>query len=217
MELTIKQKEIYNLYIQSLAIASNRPYKNRKNFDNLKEDVILHLVKLETFFAKFPHLFRIEFFNAPYKIYPDAKKYYSLNFYSGHKGLTTCAAYFKTLKKSDPDDQIDYIKESLKFITEFCIEKKIPLSKYVEYKSVAQNDFLLHLKQHKVSFYVIFDIPDLYLALINLRDDEWSLYFGDDIDINDIRILYERSKVAKPLIKEKIKQISLFILNRITK
>ena len=154
--ITDTQKQIYNLYLRSLAEGSDRPYKVRKNFDNLKTEYIEELKKLEAFFIKFPHFLRYEYFQAPYKIYQDEKKYYSLKFYSGYKGMQTCLAYFKSLKESDPDGQLDYLKESLKFITNFCLEKGIQLEQYPDYKSVAQKDFLIHLKQHKVSFYAAF-------------------------------------------------------------
>lgn len=208
------QKQIYNLYLRSLAEGSDRPYRVRKNFDKLKDEYKVELEKLEKFFLKFPHLFRYEFFQAPYKIYQDENKFYSLKFYSG-KGLQTCLAYFKNLKESEPDEQLDYIKESLKFIANFCVEKNIRLDQYIGYKSVAQNDFLLHLKQHKISFYAIFAIPGVYYHLLNIPDDEFGLYFGDDLDLDGMWNRFNGSKKAKSYLEENVPKIEEWIRNNL--
>ena len=50
IELTEEQKEIYNIYNKELAIANNRPYQNRKNFNNLDNTTKLILIKLDFFF-----------------------------------------------------------------------------------------------------------------------------------------------------------------------
>lgn len=213
--ITDTQKQIYNLYLRSLAEGSDRPYKVRKNFDNLKTEYIEELKKLEAFFIKFPHFLRYEYFQAPYKIYQDEKKYYSLKFYSGYKGMQTCLAYFKSLKESDPDGQLDYLKESLKFITNFCLEKGIQLEQYPDYKSVAQKDFLIHLKQHKVSFYAAFAINSIYYQLVNLPSDEFELYFGPDVDLHDMYNRYQGSRKAKEWLEENVEKIEKYIKNNL--
>jgi hypothetical protein len=125
--------------------------------------------------------------------------------------LNTCLAYFKNLKESDPDEQLNYIKESLKFIANFCIEKKIPLNKYLDYKTVAQNDFLLHLKQHKISFYAAFAISGVYYHLLNMPYDEFGLYFGDDVDLDSMWNKFANSKIIKPYLEKNVPKIEDYI------
>jgi hypothetical protein len=214
--LSEKQKEIYNLYLKALAYGANRPYKKREDFSTFKnEENALYLARLEAFFEKFPQLYREEFFLAPYKLYDEKKQYYTLKFYASHKGLTTCLAYFKTLQESDPDAQLDYVKESIRFIANFCIEKNIPLEMYSTFKSVAQPDFLLHLKDHKVSFYAIFGITGLYYELLNLPEDEFELYFGEDLDITELMQRYHSSRVVKPFLVERVPKVSQYIRNNL--
>ena len=50
--ITDTQKQIYNLYLRSLAEGSDRPYKVRKNFDNLKTEYVEELKKLEAFLTQ---------------------------------------------------------------------------------------------------------------------------------------------------------------------
>lgn len=213
--ITETQQQIYNFYLRSLAEGSARPYKVRKNFDNIKPEYVAELEKLETFFNKYPHLLRYEFFVAPYKLYTDDKKFYSLKFYSSYKGMSTCIAYFKSLKESAPDEQLDYLKESLKFITNFCVEKQIELDAYPSYRSIAQYDFIIHLKQHKVSFYAIFALPNTYYCLLNLPIDEFQLYFGIDINLDDMHNRYHSSREAKKWLEENVQKIRKYITNKL--
>ena len=208
--LTDRQKDIYNLYLKALAEVNDRPYRKRNNFSNLREDTKGYLSKIEHIFDQYPQFFRYEYFLAPFKLYND-KKFVNLKYLSTYKGINTCVSYFKTLKESNPDDQLSYIKSSLKFITEFCVEQNIPLSLYCKHKSVVQNSVLIHLKQHKISFYVIFDIPNLYTTLLNMPDDEFELYFGSDINLQDIYVKYNSSKKAKDYIKKSVPKIEEYL------
>ena len=210
--LTDKQKDIYNLYIQAIAYGAQRPYKKREDFSTFKnEENAIYLAKLELFFNNFPHLCNVDFFTAPYKLYAGERTYYTLKFYAGHKGLTTCLAYLKTVRDSDPDDQLDYIKESIRFISKFCIDNKISLDMYVSHKSVAQPDYLIHLKTHKISFYVIFAVPNMYYSLLNLPEDEFELYFGTDIDIDALMVRYNSSKITKNFLNERVPLVATHI------
>lgn len=204
------QKKIYNLYLKALAYGSDRPYKQRKDFSKLSFETITELTKLEKVFEKYPHLLRFEFFQAPYKIYKDAKKYYKLSYYSGYKGLTTGIAFFKNLQESMPDNQQDFLLESFKFVANFCIEHNISLVDYHKYKSVAQHDFLNHIKQYKLSFFVAFTIPGCYYYLMNLPDDEFELYFGSNINIQELYAKFNSSSIKEWLV-EKREKIEEFI------
>lgn len=210
-----KQKQIYNFYLRAYRINNGKPYKAKQKFDDLKkkEKVLIALHKLEQFFNKFPHLQRHEFFDAPYKIYGDERKYYDLPFYASHKGLTTCVAYFNMRKESDPDKQLDSIRESLKFILDFCVEKNLLLSEYPAYKSVAQYDSFKHIKEHRISWFVVAGFPDLFRELLELPNDEFELYFGST-NLSDVLKLYENSTEAKRITTEGLKRINAFLLNK---
>jgi hypothetical protein len=213
--ITEPQKRIYNYYLRSFRINNNNPFRPKKKFDDLKEDKKNQLIKLEKFFIKFPHLFNADFFDAPYILYQDEKKYYGLDFYASNKGLSTCINYYKFLQQTNPDNQLDYIKNSLKFITNFCIEKNIPIDGYTSYRSVAQNDCLKHLKEHSISWYCVFFIPRFRDLLYDLPKDEFELYFGSDIDLNDMEQKLINSTDAKRILVEGIKKITTFVQKKL--
>jgi len=212
--ITDPQKRIYNYYLRAFRINNGNPFRPKKKFDDLKDDKKNQLIKLEKFFIKFPHLLNADFFDAPYKLYSDDKKYYGLDFYAGNKGLSTCINYYKFLQQTNPDNQLDYIKNSLKFIANFCIEKNISVSSYTSFRSVAQNDCLKHLKEHSISWYCVFDIPKFRDLLFDLPKDEFELYFGE-IDLSSMEQQLASSTEAKRILKEGIKKITTFVQKKL--
>lgn len=205
-------KTIYNLYLKAYRKNNNQPFRSKKKFDDIAgTDKELQLLKLSAIFQKYPHLMRDEFFDAPYKLYGDSKKYYGLDFYSSHKGLTACVKYFNFMAESTPNEQLDYLRESMKFVAAFCIENNIPLQQYVNHKTVVRNTCLKHLKEHKVSWYCIFVIPGLYEFLHKLPDDEFALYFGSELDLNTILNNYNGAKTAKEFLEKITKKLQKYI------
>src|SRR5690606_33348000 len=174
-------KKVYNLYLKSTRTKLGQPYKCRKNFDDLDEKDKTNIKKLSTIFLTLPHLMVPEYFEAPFEV--RRGKYYGIDFYSTMKAIGDYSKYIKTLELRPPDEQIDYIKQSYIFIYNFCKTKKIPLRDYPYYKSVAISDCLGHIKDHKVSPYVMFSFPELYTVVSNVDSDIFKLFFGDmDID-----------------------------------
>jgi hypothetical protein len=212
-EITDRQKLIYNLYLKSYRKNNNQPYRTKKNFDDvLKDDnKMTQLIKLENIFKKYPALCQTHYFDAPYKIYNDEKKFYPLSFYSSQKGITTCINYIDLLRDSDPESQFEHFKESYKFIANFCTENRINLSEYTKYCSVAQNDCLTHLKQHKISWYLIFSIPNFYELLYNLPKDEFELYFGTKVSLSKLYDKYNSSSKTKQFLSNIQDKIATYV------
>lgn len=197
IEISESQKKIYNLYLKAYRKSKNSPFREKKNFDDVAKDEkkIHHLKKLESLFKKYPALLNQNYFDAPYKIYHcDKDTFYPLSFYSSQKGISTCLSYIEHIRDSDPESQFEYFKESYKFIANFCVEKRIPLEQYTKYCSVSQNDCLIHLKQHKISWYIVFSVPHFYELLYSLPPDEFQLYFGTKVDLNTLYNRYSCSR-----------------------
>ena len=223
--LTETHKQIYNWYISAQRRNNDKPFRYRRDFSKFNEEKYLpSLIKIEKTFEKYPHLRRQEFFDAPFQVHTKEKdQYYSLESYATQKALMTCIAYFKLLDQQKPDEQLEYIKESLRFVTNFCIEHKLFLYQYVQYKSVAQNDCLKHLKNHQISWYLVLVLPG-FLSLIQAMPlDEFSLYFGEEIDINHLITAWAGSRVTRQFLEKKVREIDQFLIqknlenNRITK
>lgn len=211
--MTETQKQIYNLYLKAYRVNNGQPFRPKKHFKDIENDleVCAQLEKLDGVFKKYPTFFNSTFFDAPYKIYPDDKKYFSLKFYSSQKGITTCIAYYKTLIMADPETQFEFFKQSFKFIAEFCIEKSLELTDYVAYCTISQNDCLKHLKEHKISWYVVFTIPGFYDLLRKMPEDEFELYYGSDIDIDTLYDRYSLSIKTRKYLADITKMIKIYI------
>lgn len=194
-DLSDNKKKIYNLYLKSYRTNNNKPFREKKDFSDIlkKDKTLVSLTKIENIFKKYPAFFSKDYFDAPYKIYDDPKKYYPLEFYSSQKGITACVSYLNWLRDSDPEVQFEHFKNSFKFIANFCVEKGINLHEYTKHRSVVQYDCILHLKEHKISWYTIFAFSDFYSLLYNLPKDEFELYFGDKVDLAEIYSRYTRS------------------------
>lgn len=207
-DITEIQKKIYNLYLKSLRVNNNKPFRPRKDFKKLESNVttVSYLKKLEDVFKKYPAFFSDAYFDAPYKIYSDEDSVYTLKFFSSQKGISTCIAYFKALRDGEPDKQHQFLKDSFHFIAEFCIEKGLTLETYTSYCSVSQRDCLKHLKEHKISWYSVFGIPNFYDILHNLPSEEFEMYFGSDVDIVQLHDRYLSCRETVQLVS-KIKDI----------
>ena len=219
--LTEKQKQIYNLYLRAFRTNNNLPFRAKKKFSDIETDgeKLMSLQKIEKVFNKYPAFFNSMFFDAPYKIYDDQdgkSKWHSLKFYGSQKGITTCIAYYKTLMQSNPEEQFDFLKESYKFVTNFCIEKKITLDGYTRHCSVAQNDCLIHLKEHKISWYLVFDIPHFHDLLYRLPEDEFELYYGSDVDLTKMQAQYRSSQKTQDFLAGIRRKITPFIRQKIS-
>lgn len=206
MEITDFDKRVYNLYLASVKRMQGKPYRKRVNFDGFERDRKFPMLKnLSSLFKELPHLMCVEYFEAPFHVF-EPKTHFDLSFYASGRGISAYTKHIKGGSTSDPDEQLDNIKKSFLFIYKFCKDNKISLKDYPFYKSISLNDCLKHIKNHNVSMYVAFSIPELYSILINLDAEIYSLFFGD-ISILDLQRKYERSKVAPKLcvkLKEEI-------------
>lgn len=91
MSLTEFQKQIYNIYLKVLAKNSGRGYRARQNFDNLSNEAILAVKKLEILFQKHPELDIQQFFQSGFTYRNE--KYVPIDYYSTYKAIV---AYKKT-------------------------------------------------------------------------------------------------------------------------
>lgn len=211
-------KSIYNHYLRALRVNNDKPYRLKKNFDGFEtEPEYLYVMRLEEFFKKYPHLLKNDFFDAPYKLYRDESKYFTLKYYASYKGLKTCIEYYKSLLKDNPDNQLDFIKESLQFIMEFCLEKGIQVDDYPFYKSVTQCDFLKHLKEHRISWYVAVATSNMYVHLYKMEPDEFELYFGSEVNLSDLQYRLNTSSKARNMIEVGHKKIKDFVAKSLKK
>jgi hypothetical protein len=207
-------EKIYNTYLKTSRTQNNKPFRYRQNFEGFeKEPNYLPALKLKSFFTRNPQIKIEDYFIAPYIIFENDKEaFYDLNFYNSLQAIKVYTLYSKRCMNEDPDSdfQLQKITDGLKYIKEFCLEKKIPLSEYLRYKSANVNDFLVHLSHKNISIYNLFPLRNLDRVL---RSYDFELL---SFILNDLasRISYFRTKF---LASKKAKALSVAGLTKIEK
>lgn len=202
MLLTEYEKRIYNTYLASGRAAKNQPFTLRKNFDKISDEIYINLKKLGDFFNRNPHINMQAYFSAPYEIY-GTDAYLELNFFLSRKAINCYTLTEKKKALGDPEsEQVrESVKESCKFLYEYCKKENITLNEYKTYTPGAIPIYLTHLKERQINFYIIhgLEIPDpthqLGNELLDFLINEYKLY------ISETRVNYLKSKKLKTLVQ----------------
>jgi hypothetical protein len=148
-------ENIYNTYLRISRTKKNLPYKTRKDFSTISDDVnYATLLKLENFFNRNSYVNLNDFFEAPYMIYED-ENHFDLNFYITQKAMKTYSLYQKKKTYLDPDSDVQRkaVLSGLEFIYKFCKHNKLGLHEYIYHKTNNMNTVFLHLKEKNISVY----------------------------------------------------------------
>lgn len=214
--MTENEKNIYNIHLRISRSLKNEPFKLRKDFTDFEKDPRYFIIKkLNEFFDKYKHIEIETFFIAPYIIYKDTN-YFSLDYFLTQKAIKAYRLYNLYLQNLHPDTdkQLDFIKQSLKFIYNFCKQEHIKIDDYINYKEKGSlvYSWVLHFKEHKICVYVLFCFSNFQSILYGIPKDEQELFLNDIINsYATFKIRYENSKYAKIFIiqgLEKLKNIS---------
>ena len=196
--ITEKEKSIYNTHLYTSRKAKNKPVRLRQNFDNIESKDEVALKKLNLLLSKYSHINYSDFFIAPYKIY-GSDNYFDLTFFNTRKAIKCYSLYCKDKEVQNPDskESIDTLKKCLKFIYNYCYDKKITLTQYTTYipevgvevsQEGATPEIFWHLKDHKINFYTLhaFDMD----GVVKKQDKEIF-----DWVIKDFTELYSKTRV----------------------
>jgi hypothetical protein len=157
-------KLLYNTYLRISRKKQNKPFKLRQNWDGFDEsENYLLVLKLKNFFDRNEVVNIEDFFLAPYEVYPE-ESFYDLHYYNTISAVKVYNIYCNMKANSDPDSeiQINSVLKGLKFIKSFCLENKIKLGEYLNFKQVGAttNSFIVHLKEKNISIYNLFAFSD---------------------------------------------------------
>lgn len=207
MDISDKQKLIYNIYLKYSR--RGKPYKWRKNFDNISNDTIYYLTKLEMFFNYFKDIKIEDYIQAPYYVI-DTDSYYDLKFYLTQKARKCYTIFIKT-KRIQPEITKENISQNLKFIINFCRKHNIKIKDYITFKSDEQNlfpDFVYHLKEHNIDMFILFGFDGFEHIIYNIPQEYINTIFNNFSEILDKnRVLFYTSNF-KLLIKKCIQQLN---------
>jgi hypothetical protein len=205
------EKRIYNKYLAVTRSSQNKPFKLRKKFDGFHEESnYVFIKKLSMFFNKYNNVDIDDFFKAPFIIYSD-KGNYDLKFYTTQKALKIYTMYQTKKQDELPDasNQLFFIKKSLNFILKFCKDQNIKIEEYINHQTNGTHTFILHLKERKISIYILFGFEKAERILKGIGPELLEFIFKDLKNKLDIyRTRFYTSKKAKVLVKEGIKKIT---------
>lgn len=212
------EKEIYNKFLKVSRTEQQRPYTYRRKFDGFEDHLDYPFVKkLGIFFMKFPQIKIEEFFRSPYRMYLDNSEYYDLKFYTSPKATRLYGVYIERLdaKCPDSDHHIKFIKQSLMFLFQFCRDNNLTFHEYTKHQTGDIKTVLLHIRDKKVSPYVIFGIADLGDMLKDYSNDFLDFTagknFAERVDL--YRSRYYNSKSAKNIIVQGIDKLTKILTN----
>ena len=213
MDLTNTEKILYNTYLSTTRTARNKPFRYRKDFNNFDEKDAYHLKRISNLLYKYTHIDPVEYFKAPFIINPN-DEHFGLDFYAGMGGVNAFTMYMKYIQELSPDseEQLAFIRKSLKFIGTFCVKQKISLNEYPLYKTGVIYDWMKHLKQHQISVYALMEFSEVHNIIMEVTEDERELFI-DNISkfFYGYKTKYLNSISAKKLVKEGIIRIQKVI------
>lgn len=151
-----RQKLIYNAYQHAARTSKNKPFKERKNFNNLDDTNKLLLQKIESFFNANRNVSYADFFKAPYIIYNE-QEYFGLDFFVTRKAIKCYTEYVKKRETDNPDSEevLNTCKQCCIFIYNYCKSNNLNLNTYCHLINGTTPVVLQHLRDHKINFYVL--------------------------------------------------------------
>jgi len=217
--MTEEEKSLYNIHLSVSRSCKNLPYNKRINFDNFEEEPnYIYLKKLGLFFERYKHINPYFYFKAPYVVYPD-QDFFKLEFYTTQKAIKTYTLFNQLRMEQSPDteDQIQFIKDSLRFIGMYCVTNNISLDKYITYKPSTTYVWMQHLKDNKVSIYCLLNFQDISNIIESVPNDEKYFLLNPELikNINTYKGRLNNSQKAKYVVKEGFKRIENLINNYI--
>lgn len=210
MSLTNQDKAIYNKFLATTRTAQNKPFKLRKDFKDFDDHKIACLKKLSLFFNKFSNVSYDDFFIAPWKLYDRDDNNFDLKFYTTPRALKVYTLYMQRKARQLPDseEQLYDIKNSLKYILNFCNKHKLHISEYINHKTDNVYTFMEHLRMHKINIYTLFAFEEFEHNMSQVDREHARFMLGEIIDnIHVFRTNYITSSRAKILTKQGLNKI----------
>lgn len=175
--MTDIQKGIYNQYLKAIAKVNNRPYKLRKDFEKLEEELKAVLYRLELFFNKFNHIDPYNFFLA-YLEYREIK-FANLSDYLTQKAIIAYSKHNKNKYDEyvDSNKSLEDFVQGFKNIVAFCLSNNLPTKEYrMAVNNINVPWILIHLNEQKISYY---HLHALDISRTELNSDYIEILFHD--------------------------------------
>lgn len=216
-QLTDLEKHLYNKHLAVSRSEKGKPFKIKRDFSDVANtNKHKFLKRISILFSKHPEIDPDIFFRAPYKLYPDVE-YFSLDYFSTMRAVKAYTTYKKQIFIKDPDSQIESVKESFRFIGNFCIQNNIMFHQYPYHRTSDVFTWMQHYKQNHINIYSVMEFPNIYSNMKELADDVQRFFISNFVEqFQQIQTTYNTSKHLKKYIQKAIPIISNFISNQLT-
>ena len=208
--ISIDEQSIYNSYLTVSRSIHNEPFRLRKDFSKFDAEKEITVKRLDIFFKKYTHIRVNDFFKAPYYVF-DMDEHFDLNFYITQKALKAYSMYVKKMEldSADSDYNLSAVLASLRFIKEFCKDRGINITKYIEVQDEYMPQFFVHLKDHKVSFYCLLGFNEFEKKFKLIDRDILGVAFSDNIlnRLETLNVKFLNSKTCKHLVHAGINKL----------
>jgi len=211
LNVTSLEQQIYNCHLKHFRNGS--PWKPRKDFSKIEESTLLYLRKLSQFFAKFKHINLEDFFEAPRLLHPEEPTP-SLKYFTTRAAIKAYTLSQQQKNNQSPDKQLLRIKESFKFIINFCLEKKIQLQDYLFYKENYSFVWLEHYRTYQINPYCLMELLDFSKLSVMTENAVWEPNLTEHFFA--FRNRYHQSAQAKSLIKDITSKIHILLKEELT-
>ena len=163
--------QIYNSFIRAYRTANNAPFRARKKYETLPQDVKNKVERIKLFFDSY-NLDKNDFFDAPYFLFSDTK-YFPFEYYLSRKAIKCYTDFQKELLIRGPDEprNLIKIKNSVKFIKKFCESESIKFKDYLNHNKDKIPSFITHLKERQVSIYFLLGLDQFQSAFYSFNSN----------------------------------------------
>lgn len=211
------EKQIYNKHLIVSRKTRNKPFKVKKDFANvLNTPIPKFLKRLATLFNKHPEIDINVFFEAPYRLYPDVQ-YFDLEYFASMRAVKSYTLYKKQIFLQDPDSQLESVKASVRFIAQFCIEKKIHFHQYPFHRTTDMYSWIEHYRQNCINIYVMMEFPNVLGSVQQLANDLQKFFLSNFVEnFYSLYENYNNSSQIKPFLKKSFPILSNFVSSQLT-
>lgn len=216
-QLSELEKCLFNKHLLVSRSEKNKPFKLRRDFSNIvNTDKHKFLKRISILFSKHPEIDPDTFFRAPYKLYPDVE-YFGLDYFSTMRAVKSYTMYKKQIFLQDPDSQLEQVKESLRFIANFCIENNLYFHQYPYHRSSDMFTWMQHYKQNKINVYSVMEFTNIFSSVKSLAEDVQKFFVSEFVEqFQSLYSLYNKSAELKPYVKKAFPVLSNFVEKQLT-
>lgn len=216
-QITELEKHLYNKHLIVSRVEKNKPFKVKRDFsDIVSTDKHKFLKRISILFQKHPEINPDTFFKAPYKLYPDVE-YFGLDYFSTMRAVKAYTTYKKQIFLQDPDSQLEQVKESLKFIAQFCIDNNLYFHQYPYHRTTDLFTWMQHYKQNKINVYSVMEFSNIFSSVKSLAEDIQKIFVSEFVEqFQNLYTSYNKSQELKPYIQKAIPVLSNFVERQLT-